>query len=1026
MRKKQVASFYLTSVAAATLAMVAVPPAAQAQEQTFRFSIPAGGLDGALRAFARASRQQVTFESETVAGKQSPALNGQYSVRAALDILLAGSGLVAEGVRPGLFVIRPARETNVPAETPASASNVDEIVVTGSRIAQTGYNTPSPVAVTGPQQIARTGVSNLYDVLNRSPQFSVGVGPASAEGYLGEVGASFVNLRGLGTNRTLVLINGQRRVSGASTTSAVDLSSIPAGMVQRIEVVTGGAAAVYGADAVSGVVNVFLKDQIDGLEINARQGLSSHGDASSYSLGALLGGRLGDRGRVTVGFSYNHDDSLFQRQRGFTRNYVNLEPNPANTGPNDGIPDNLAFNNSRFPNTTYSGAFAIGGTRYTYDGALRPLRNDSLPYGPTSYLGVGGDGFNGADFNGLRPEVGIISALTHLTYEVSDSINLTSDLQFSQNRSNQQLQPLFGFAYPITRDNPFVPAPVASLMDANGLSSITVGRTDVDQGLNSRDITRTTFTGLFKLDGKITPSISWQAFAQYGRFENKDIFRNERITSRFNEALDVVQGPAGPMCRSATARAAGCQPLNIFGLNVATPQALAYFHHDPITYTSNSQTVAGGQLSGNLFSLPAGPLAFSAGLEYRRETTEVQADTLASQGALYYGHGGNLTGEFDVKEAFAEVLVPLLRDVSFAKSLDFNGAIRESDYSTIGRTTTWKAGLVYAPIDDVRVRVTQSRSVRAPNLSELFNAGVQSQVAYLDPCDITQISSAPNRAANCRALGIPAGFRDPLSGTLRFANTSGNPNLRAEVSNSTTVGVVVQPRFLGGFSASVDYFDIRIKGAINTLPVDNILSGCVAGAAPTALLCNQINRRADGGISFVRLAPLNIGQLQTRGLDLAADYRFGAGDIAGEPLRLALSFAGSYYMKNDALVDASHPEDTLHYAGSVTNPKFRGNLTASAQLGAINASWTARYISPAKVDLNVSDEYRSENNLGRRLYNDIYVTYDVNEKVRLGAGINNVFNVKPPYSFVTYTGTGVGSLYDNIGTSFFVTAGLKL
>lgn len=918
-----------------------------------------------------------------------------------------------------------AQSPEPPADAATRTATLEEVVITGSRIARTTYESPSPVAVTSAEQIERAGVGNVYDLFNRSPLFGVGSGPSSVGAYGGETGAQFLNLRGLGANRTLVLVNGQRRVSGASSTSAVDLSSIPANMIDRVEVVSGGAAAIYGADAVTGAVNILLKDDVDGVELTTRQGLSSRGDAYGGTYGVLLGGAIGDRGHVTVGLSYNRDEPLYQRDRSYTRATTYLTANPANVNATDGVFDNIAVRDARFVDTSYGGTFAIGGTRYTYDDGVRPLQNDSLLYGPDSYFGVGGDGFNGSDFDGLRSGSKVFSALTHLTYALFDGVTLTSDLQFAQTKAGIGGQPPFGFDYTITRDNPFLPSSVAALMDADSLTSLIVSRTDRDNGVNMRELTRQTYTGLAKLDGQFTSSIAWSAFAQYGQFTNDDIFHDDRVIARFYEALDVVSGSNGPECRSATARANGCMPLNIFGPDAATQSALDYFQHDAPTRTTNSQTVFGAQLNGDLLNLPAGALALSTGLEYRRESTRVVADPLSQRGELFDKRGADLSGSFDVTEVFGEVSVPLLRDQPFARTLEVDGAVRYSDYSTIGSTTTWKAGLVHAPIDDVRFRVTRSRSVRAPNLSELFNSGALSNSVYLDPCDASQINSAPNRASNCAALGLPPAFVDPLLGVAKFVQTGGNPNLEPETSNSLTVGVVLQPSFLPGFSASLDYFDLKIEGAINTLPVNSILSGCVDGAAPSSVFCSQIIRRADGGITQVNVNPLNVGELRASGVDFSADYRADAGSLFSEPLVLGLSIFGSYYIENDVIADSSKPDEVLEYAGSILVPRFRVAATASADVGSMNVAWTTRYLSSTTADLNVGREYRSDNDVASRLYNDVYATYAANSGVRIGAGVNNVFDVHPPFSADTYTGTFNGSFFDNIGRYFFLTAGIS-
>jgi iron complex outermembrane receptor protein len=945
-----------------------------------------------------------------------------------LEALLPGNFITpAAGELPTHFI--QASDTSSSAVSAGDQVEKDEndIVVTGSRIARTTYNSPSPVAVIDAAQIEQSGTGNVYDLLNRSPQFGVGRGPASAGAYSVEAGAQFVNLRGLGLNRTLVLINGQRRVSGASSTSAVDLSSLPANVIQRLETVTGGAAAIYGADAVSGAVNVLLKDDFDGIELTTRQGLSSRGDAYSASYGVLLGGDIGERGHVTVAASYNFDDDLYLRDRSYTRRFPFLSANPANTGPSDGIFDNITFNNVRFLETPPTGHFIIDGVRYTYDNGVRPIQSESRPYAfPDDFFGIGGDGFDVSAYDGLRSQSKVFSTLAHLTYDVLDGVKFTADLQFSQAKGYIAGQPQYGYGYQIGRANPFLPADVAALMDANGLTTLSVSRTNEDHGASYRAVTRQTYTGVAKLDGQLTSTVNWSVFGQYGRFTNNDVFGNNQIVSRLNEALDVVAGPNGPMCASAAARAAGCAPLNVFGANVATPEAVKYFHYDSRNQTTNTQTVFGAQLNGDLFDLPAGPLAFSVGAEYRRETTRVVADPLAVRGELFDTIGANLSGKFNVKEIFGEVLVPILRDQPLAERLEVDGAVRFSDYSSVGSTTTWKAGLVYAPISDIRFRVTRSRSVRAPNLNELFSPGSLSNQFYFDPCNNTQINATPTRAANCAALGVPAGFSDPLLALARFVQTSGNPNLSVEKSDSLTLGAVLQPSFLPGFSASVDYFDIKIKGAIDTISVDAILSGCVDGPAPVPLLCNQIIRRGDSAITQVNLTSLNIGESLVRGIDFTTDYRTDAGSLFGDPLVLGLSLFGSYYIKNEKTVDTTKPENVLKYAGSILAPRFRGTATATASAGPLNIAWTLRYISPSKVDLNVSKEFRDDNDLPRKVYNDVFVSYDVTDKFKLGAGVNNIFDVHPPAGYTTFSGNFNASLYDNVGTYFFMTAGLKI
>ncbi len=341
-----------TSTAFCAIAGVTAPARSQVEAPPQKsFNIPAQSAVTGISELARQADVQILASEGVVRGKQTRAVSGTMTIDAALRHMLAGTGLAVQASDGRTFTL--GRAGDVRGESVGDSGSGqgpargDEIIVTGTRIARKQYNSPAPVAVRTEKDIERTGESRIFDVLGQMPQFGVGDGPTNTQFYGQDVGGQFVNLRGLGAGRTLTVIDGQRRVSGASATSAVDLSSIPANMVARTEVVTGGAAAIYGADAVSGVVNLLLREDVDGLELTMRQGLTSRGDAYSYSYGGLLGGALGDRGRFTIGVSYNHDDELPLKNRSWSKSWSQFGINPADTGPNDGIFDNKLYPNAR-------------------------------------------------------------------------------------------------------------------------------------------------------------------------------------------------------------------------------------------------------------------------------------------------------------------------------------------------------------------------------------------------------------------------------------------------------------------------------------------------------------------------------------------------------------------------------------------------------------------------------------------------------------------------------------------------------
>lgn len=1034
-------SNFFAGMTALAIALAAGTAQAAAQTNAITFSIERQSLAGALNQVAAQSGYQIVIDGDLVRSRSASGLHGSYTTTQALDALLRGTDLTYV-IRERTIVIHRARtvrqtaaltqqtsrgiagtESGGAADRPVTAdagsvagSSEEPIVVTGSRIARSGYDTPQPVAAITAGAIERTGVSNLGDVLTRSPVVGVGLGQANSY-YNGDAGASFINLRGLGTNRTLVLVNGRRRVSGTELSSAVDLTTIPANMVEKVEVITGGAAAVYGADAVTGVVNVTLKSKVQGLQLSGRSGISSRGDAGSYSLGALIGSEFADgKGSVVLAASYNKENLLRANQRSFGRNQVELFGNPANTGPNDGIFNSIAVSNYRYPGTSYGGTFTIGGTPYTYGASgVRPLQNDQR----VSFWGIGGDGFNDADFAPLRNQTEVFASSVHLNYAMSDEVQLFVDAQYARTKTVAPLQPTFDLGITLPYANPLIPADVRALMNAAGQTTITIGRTNVDQGANIRYVDRDTITGVAGLQGDLG-RFHWLAFYQYGRYQADATRTHNRITSRFNQAIDVISSPAGPVCADPAARAAGCVPLSLFGPTAATPAALAYFDYTSHRKVVNTQQVGGLQLTGDLVQLPAGAVKVALGGEWRRETTEVVPDPRQAAGELLFLTDNAIKALFSVKEAFGEVLVPVLTDQPFAKELSLEGAIRVSDYNTIGTTTTWKLGGQWAPSSDIRFRVTRSRSVRAPNLSELFNPGATSNLFILDPCDASRINLNPNRAANCAALGIPNGWVDPTTGVFKTIVTSGNPDLKEERSNSWTAGVVFTPSFEPGLSASVDWWKINIKGAVGTVPVDRAVDNCVDASTINNPFCSLVHRASGGAIANVNVSPINVGSLNAEGVDFAANYQRDFGGFVG---RLAMT--GTYLIHNQLEVVSGDPTTLNIQRGEVENPTWRFNVTPGFTVGKFRFDWTVRYIGPSKVDVQVSNEARSDNIVNSKIYNDLFASIDVSKAFQLYSGVNNLFDTDPPFSRETFQGTGRGALFDNMGRYFYVGVNAK-
>lgn len=1047
----------LLALTAALDAQAAAPAAGEARQ---KIQLEAQSVGDALLDLAMQLGVEVLLFGDDEGSIQVTKVNGRYTPSEALQKLLAGTGLHFRYTNDGaIFVGTPERLSTALAEAEESQSyrqamfvqpdeggdsivevapaadeweeqRDDQITVTGSRIARSGFDTPTPVTVLDNARIQMAAVSDIGDLLLQTPAIAVGENAVNAN-FSQDAGASFVNLRGMGTDRTLVLVDGRRRVSGGQSLSAVDLATIPANLIDRVETITGGASAVYGADAVTGVVNVILKDDFEGLQLSARGNLSQDAGADNYSLGLLTGAMFDDdKGSITFGVSYDRSTHLRPHQRYYTDGDFRTIPNPANTGPNDGIPNNIHVDEHRLPGLVRSGAFYLpdafapvsGDFIYTYDnGALRPTMNDLYYQGRTGFSAVGGaDGFSVAEMNQLRPDQKVLAAITRFNYAVADNIDLYAHAEFANTQTLDNTQPFFDTpgSIIIDIDNPLVPEEVRQLMVDNGLTEFSVSRFHHDQGTQQEEIERNTISIDTGLKGVLPNGWNWDVFVQYGRYRAHKS-KYTRIEDRFYNAIDAIELDGEIVCADPAARAEGCVPLSLFGANAATPEAIDYMKHYRLQDLTNTMKTGGAQLNGDLFSLPAGPLQFALGTEYREETASFRNDGLAITNQLFRFDNGQVNSDasFDVYEGFVEVLAPLLRDQPFFHALNFEGAMRYSDYSHVDETFAWKLGGDWSPIPDVRFRVTRSKSVRAPNLSETFNPGNIQNLPNSDPCAEDQIDESPTRRANCEALGVPLGFDDE-GAKGDFGLIGGNPNLKPEEARSWTIGAVLEPSFLPRFRASVDYWDIAIAGAINTPNIQTIVDRCVDLPTIDNVFCSLIQRRPDFEIEFVRVTDANIGKLTARGVDFQAQYVTEAPFVPGD---LNLYFNGTLLLEHEELFDASDPTTLIIRTGETSHPKFRGTLVAGWDNGPVRVDILTRLVGSATVDKQAAPELNERPTVNPKVYNDIIVGYNFSEKVSLTAGVKNLFYVIPPRTAATYRGNfQSGGLYDVIGRTFFV------
>jgi outer membrane receptor protein involved in Fe transport len=934
-----------------------------------------------------------------------------------------------------ISAISHAHAQEAPADANADASAdgaqpTDGIVVTGSRIARPDLESAMPVSVTSMDEAFKLGRVTAYDALARDPAVGLGIGLNSSFGQNWDGGVASINLRNLGTNRTLTLIDGQRRVSGSARSSAVDINMIPAGMIDHIEVVTGGAAAIYGADAVTGAVNIITRRNIDKTTLLATSGISEQGDGSEYMVSLSTGGKFADgRGSVAFGATYTKTAPLMMQDRYRWQDQPLYLPNPANTGIGDGIPDRVTLYHYRQIYYDYEPTFWLNNKNWTLDnGAVREAVHD-VYYGKGEFaLGDGGDGRNLEDQRQLRGGQDSLALMGRLDFALSDALDYGAYFSYARTEFRGTASPyrddsratfLGGAGGSVAYlDNPYLPDSIRQVMLANNLTKLNISRTFGNFPIRTDDHDRDIFTIGQSLRGPLFGDFKWEAFGQYGRAEDNVTSRNIPYKSHWIAARDVIADPltGQPVCRNATARAAGCVPLNIFSQDVPSQELFDYVMGDRKERRVNTQQVYGASANGSVLTLPYGDLSIALGVEYRKETLKTRDDPLALSGELVYSSGPATHPELDastnVKEVYGEIVIPLLRDLPFAHRLEIEGAYRYSDYSTVGGTDTWKVGATWAPIEGLTFRGVRSRSVRTPNFGELYEAQIISQQGSIDdPCELGAYYASPTRAANCAALGVTKPLPDIKVGP--WVTTGGNSDLKPETSNSLTLGLVFQPKFLPGFDLTVDYWDIDIKDVITQFSYSRLLYLCVDLPTIDNPYCKLSQREAPlGNPVSVSSTQVNASRMYARGIDIGANYRVPLGNGM-----LSLALKGSYLLDNVTETTPGIAAGDVVNDGNWQNPHFRGTLLTSYDIGNFTVSLDTRFIGASKYDVNVdSEESYDDNTVPSRLYNDIAFRYRVTDDYMIGFGVNNVGNVKPPYMPTLYYNS---SMYDIVGRYFY-------
>ncbi|MHB1205802.1 MAG: TonB-dependent receptor plug domain-containing protein [Rhodospirillaceae bacterium] len=761
------------------------------------------------------------------------------------------------------------------AQQPAS---VEEIVVTGSRIVREGYEAPTPVSVLGANELQNMSLGNVADAIARLPALqgdTIGQRTVSTIGG-GTAGINLANLRNLGQARTLVLLDGKRVVGsnlgglgGSLVGGAVDLSIMPNGLISRIDVVTGGASAVYGSDALAGVINFVLDKEFVGLKGSAQAGISTYGDAGNYKVDATAGVAFaGGRGHFLVNAEHSYADPIDHAivRKNVYDNTYNWVVNPAygtGAGQTTGVPQFLALDHVGLATATPGGLITAGplkGTVFGQGGAPSQFVYGSVI---SSQYMSGGD-WQTSRLNGqlmldllLERE----TVFTRTSYDLTDSIQAFGELQWSHAHSLNDIGvPYFRLGnLTIKSDNPYIPASVKTQMTALKLTSFTLGtwNGDFNEHNMGADNTRIFRRYMAGLQGDFEAmDTKWKWEGSYSRSTTHISARstNNPIVSHYVQAVDAVVDANGKIvCRVAlTDPTSQCKPINVMGIGVNNPAEGAYSPYDigeGYLFTRMKLDTFEASVTGEPFSTWAGPVSVALSAEHRTESATgfTTADDQASN--FFAGNYKATIGSYSVTEGAFETVVPLARETAWAKSFDLNAAIRATDYSVSGYVTTWKIGATYNPIDDITFRATRSRDIRAPNIGDLFSGGTTGTGTVIDR------------------------FRNETYAIL--TNSAGNLTLKPEVADTTGLGIVLQPQFFPGFGASVDYYNIDIAGALSQLGSQRIVDNCFAGDTS---VCGLIIRDAPaagqslGLIRQVNNLARNLISQQARGIDFEASY----------------------------------------------------------------------------------------------------------------------------------------------------------
>jgi outer membrane receptor protein involved in Fe transport len=957
-----------------------------------------------------------------------------------------------------------------------TTERVERVEVTGTRLPQLSTEGPSPVTVMDAQDIRMDGLTKTEDLLNNLPQVYAAQGSNASNGA---TGTATVNLRNLGETRNLVLLNGRRMPAGSprsgTASAAADLNQIPAGLIQRVELLTGGASAVYGSDAITGVVNFIMNDRFEGLQIDANWSGYNHqqqnpngiadiiaaraatnptqfavpgdvgADGQVRGFSVLMGKNFADnKGNATAFFNYKKEDAVLQSQRDFSA--CSLRPGNTFTCGGSG---------TSYPGYFY--AFGPGGAYNVFTiadaaGNTRPFTgNDVYNFGPLNYYRRPSEQYAGAAF-------------AHL--DITPKLRAYTELGFHDNRSLAQIAPSGSFfsQQGIFFENPLLSADEKAQIAAGcggpfaapgDVCQLLIGRRNVEGGGRIDDIRHTSYRFVGGVKGEISPGFNYDVFGQTARVIYSNTYLNDFSNVRLGRALDVVAGPGGaPTCRSVVnGTDPNCVPWDIWHIGGVNQAALNYLQTPGLQNGETRLHVFNATLSADLgqhgIKMPGARdgLAVALGYERRKEGLELRTDTQFETGDLA-GQGGStpsVAGQLQADEIFGEARLPLLQRVPFADLLSVNGSYRHSKYSDNVSSDTWGVGGEWAPVRNYRLRGSYSHAIRHANVQELFAPQSNNLVALADPCAGPTPTAS---AANCARSGVtPAQYGNILANPAGQYNvlTGGNQQLTPETANTATIGLVMNP--VRSLTATVDLWIIKIEDAVGQAPAQTTLNNCINAG----ILCGNVQRDALGTLWIlpngrVNATNQNLGGYFTRGIDLGANWTTRMGNMGGLGLNVIGTYVDTWKFEP---IKGLGVFDCAGYVGQqcgTPNPTWRHKARATwATPVNVDLALTWRYIGKVQNEGLSSDPHLHANvaptdrELSEQNYFDLGASWTINKTFTLRGGINNIFDVDPPIVSGTATATlpaladpsifGNGNtfpqMYDTLGRLIWVNLTMK-